>query len=83
MGVIPLQIASFAGGNRDMSRWKVTYAIDTMPSDLYHQFIVERESRFQVIDRVRERLSELPQEEVECDVAEVLAAIKAASAGGA
>ena len=51
-----------------------------IPADMYRQLIVERETRFQVIDRVRERLSELPQEEVERDVAEALAAVRADAA---
>ncbi len=51
-----------------------------IPADMYRQLIVEREARFQAIDRVRERLPELPQEEVERDVAEALAAVRADAA---
>ena len=49
---------------------------------MYERLIAEREARFQVLDRIRERLSEMPVEEAERDVAEAVAAVRAADAEG-
>jgi prevent-host-death family protein len=45
--------------------------------ETYERFLTERETRFQVIDRIRERLPDLPAEEVEQDIAEALSAARA------
>jgi prevent-host-death family protein len=47
-----------------------------IPAETYAQLIAEREARFQVLDRIRSRLPDLPPEEVEQDVAEALAVVR-------
>ena len=39
-----------------------------IPIELYDQLVAEREARFQVIDRIRARLPEISEEEIEQDV---------------
>ena len=51
--------------------------IAMISADTYRQLIAEREERFQVIDRIRGRLPEASAGEVEQDVTEALAAVKA------
>lgn len=46
-------------------------------AESYQRLIAEREARFQVLDRIRDRLPEYAIEEVEQDVAEALAAVRA------
>ena len=53
-----------------------------IPIDLFDQMVAEREARFRVVDRIRGRVSELPPEEVEADVAEAIAAVRADAARG-
>ena len=53
-----------------------------IPIDLFDQMVAEREARFRVVDRIRSRVSELPPEEVEADVAEAIAAVRADAARG-
>lgn len=53
-----------------------------IPIDLFEQMVTEREARFRVVDQVRSRVSELPPEEVEADVAEAVAAVRADAARG-
>lgn len=48
-----------------------------IPVDLYHQLMAEREERFKVIDRIREKQPEWTLEEVEKDVAEAVDAVRA------
>jgi hypothetical protein len=43
---------------------------------MFEQLIAERESRFQVIDRIKSRLPDVPEEEVLHDVAEALSATR-------
>ena len=43
---------------------------------MYRRLIAERESRFQVLDRVRSRLPDASSEEVERDVAAAIAAVR-------
>jgi prevent-host-death family protein len=45
--------------------------------DVYQRLIAEREARFQVLDRIRDRLPDVPSDEVERDVAEAVAAARA------
>lgn len=47
-----------------------------IPAEMFRQLVAEREARFQVLDRMRARLPEIPAEEVVQDVAEALAAVK-------
>jgi prevent-host-death family protein len=49
-----------------------------IPVEMYQQLIAEREARFDVLDQVRSRLPDVPSEEVERDVAEAVAAVRAA-----
>lgn len=51
-----------------------------IPVEDYQRLIAEREIRFQVLDEIRRRLPDLPMEEVEQDVAEAIAAVRAADA---
>ena len=51
-----------------------------IPLQDYQQLIAEREARFQVLDEIRQRLPDLSVEEVEQDVAEAIAAVRAADA---
>ena len=51
-----------------------------IPLEDYQRLIAEREARFQVLDEIRRRLPDLPVEEVEQDVAEAIAAVRAADA---
>ncbi len=46
-----------------------------IPAELYAQLIAEREARFQVLDRIRQRLPDVPPSEVEQDVAEAIAEV--------
>lgn len=54
--------------------------VAVIPVEDYQQLIAEREARFQVLDEIRRRLPDLPVEEVEQDVAEAVAAVRAADA---
>jgi prevent-host-death family protein len=56
--------------------------VAVIPLELYQQLIAEREARFQVLERIRSRLPDLAQQEVEQDVAEAIAAVRAANAAG-
>jgi prevent-host-death family protein len=52
--------------------------VAVIPVEMYQQFVAEREARFQVLDHIRGRLPDVPPEEVEQDVAEAVAAVRAA-----
>ncbi len=54
-----------------------------IPANAYEQLIAEREARFQVLDRIRDRLPELPLDEIEQDVAQAIVAVRADAARGA
>lgn len=51
--------------------------VAVIPIELYELLVAEREARFQVLDRLRERAPDVPEEEVLDDVAEAVAAIRA------
>jgi len=51
-----------------------------IPIDLYEQLITEREERFQVLARIRERLPNIPEDEVRQDVADAILAVRKAHA---
>ncbi len=51
-----------------------------IPIDLYKRLVAEREARFQVLERLRARAPDVPAEEVEKDVAEAIAAVRASGA---
>ena len=48
-----------------------------IPIEDYQRLIAEREARFEVLDRIRHRMPNVPVEEVEADVAEAVAAVRA------
>jgi len=52
-----------------------------IPVEMYERLIAERETRLQVLDRIRGRLPEVPPEEVERDVAEAVEAVRAPTRG--
>ncbi len=52
-----------------------------IPVEMYERLVAEREARFRVLERIRARLPEVPPEEVERDVAEAVAAVRAAARG--
>lgn len=51
-----------------------------IPLDLYNRMVAERDARLAVLDRIRSRLPEVPEAEVEQDVAAAVAAARAADA---
>lgn len=50
--------------------------VAVIPVELYEQLVAEREARFQVLDRIRGRLPEIPAEEVEEDVSQAIDALR-------
>jgi prevent-host-death family protein len=50
--------------------------VAVIPVEMYQQLVAEREARFQILDRVRSRLPDVPEEEVERDVTEAIAAVR-------
>ena len=52
--------------------------VAVIPIELYEQLMAEREARFAVIDRIRDIVPNVPEEEVYEDVAAALAAVRAA-----
>ena len=50
--------------------------------ELYERLIADRETRFEVVDGIRGRVPKLSVEEVEQDVAEAVAAVRAPGAEG-
>lgn len=48
-----------------------------IPVAVYQQLVAEREARFQVLDRVRSRLPEIPEAEIENDVNQAIKAVRA------
>ena len=51
-----------------------------IPVEAYQQLVAERDARFEVLERIRSRLPDVSAEEVECDVAEAVAAVRVADA---
>jgi prevent-host-death family protein len=51
--------------------------VAVIPVEMFERLLAEREARFAVIDSIRERLPELPEDEVFQDVAEALTSIRA------
>jgi prevent-host-death family protein len=47
-----------------------------IPVEVYEQLVAEREARFQVLDRLRSRLPEIPEEEVKSDVSQVIDSVR-------
>jgi prevent-host-death family protein len=53
-----------------------------IPIDLYEQLVAEREARFEVLERIRNRLPPVPVEEIEMDVENAIKALRAGHAKG-
>lgn len=51
--------------------------VAVIPIELYENLIAEREARFAVVDRVRDKTPDFPETEVAQDVAEAIAAVRA------
>ena len=51
-----------------------------IPVELYEKLVAEREARFQVLDRIRSKLPEIPGEEVEKDVSQAIDALRESGA---
>src|SRR5512139_53147 len=56
--------------------------VAVIPVELYEQLVAEREARFQVVEEIRRRLPEIPSEEVDKDVAQAIAEVRAKRAPG-
>jgi prevent-host-death family protein len=56
--------------------------VAVIPVQMYERLVAEREARFAVLDRIRSRVPDVPVEQVETDVAEAIAAVRAADAQG-
>ena len=56
--------------------------VAVIPIDLYEQLIAEREARFQVLDRIKSKLPDVAEGEVEKDVSQALEAIREDNAAG-
>ncbi len=51
-----------------------------VPIELYEQLVAEREARFEVLERIRSRAPDRSPDEVERDLTEAIAAIRAGGA---
>jgi len=47
-----------------------------IPVEVYEQLVAEREARFQILDRIRSKLPEIPEEEIEKDVSQAIDALR-------
>jgi prevent-host-death family protein len=56
--------------------------VAVIPVEMYQQVIAERKVRFQVLDRIRNRLPDVPIDEIAEDVAEAINAVRATNAQG-
>jgi prevent-host-death family protein len=56
--------------------------VAVIPVEMYEQVVAERETRFQVLDRIRSRVPDVPAQEVAQDVAEAIDAVRTAHAQG-
>lgn len=56
--------------------------VAVIPVEMYERLMAEREAHFEVLGRIRDRLPEVSAEEVEQDVAEAIAGVRAAGAEG-
>lgn len=50
--------------------------VAVIPVELYEQLVVEREARFQVLDRIRGMLPEIPAEDVVEDVSQAIDSLR-------
>ena len=56
--------------------------VAVIPVETYQQLMAERDARFEALEALRQRLPEIPQEEVARDVSEAIAAIRKAESTG-
>jgi len=49
-----------------------------IPVEVYETLVAEREARFQVLDLIRSRLPEIPEEQIEKDVSQAIDAVRKA-----
>jgi prevent-host-death family protein len=47
-----------------------------IPIEVYEQLVAEREARFQMLDRIRSKLPEISEKEVEKDVSQVIDVVR-------
>jgi len=47
-----------------------------IPVEVYEQLVAEREARFQVLDRIRSKLPEISEKEVQKDVSQAIDAVR-------
>jgi len=50
--------------------------VAVIPVEVYQQLIAEREARFEILDRVRAKLPDIPAEEVDQDINQALSAVR-------
>jgi prevent-host-death family protein len=51
-----------------------------IPIEMYERLVAERRTRFEVLDRIRSRLPDIPPEDIERDVADAVSKVRAGSA---
>lgn len=51
-----------------------------IPVEVYEQLVAEREARFQVLDRIFNKLQDIPEEEVEKDVRQAIDTVRKSGA---
>lgn len=51
--------------------------VAVIPAEMYQRLVAERETRFQVLDHIRSRLPDFSPDEVEGDLTEAIAAVRA------
>jgi prevent-host-death family protein len=56
--------------------------VAVIPIDRYNRLIAEREARFRILEHIRSRLPDASLEEIQRDVAEAIATVRASSASG-
>jgi hypothetical protein len=52
--------------------------VAVIPVEMYERLTQERQARFEVLDRIRSRVPEIPPETVEEDVAEAIGEVRTA-----
>ncbi len=53
-----------------------------IPIEMYKRLMAERETRFNVLDNIRAHFPNVPPDQVEKDIAEAIAAVRASGAAG-
>lgn len=47
-----------------------------VPLEMFNRMMAEREARFAIIDEIRAKMPDVPEEEAEADIAEAIAAVR-------